>query len=448
MITPSELASRTLDFIEVFKSDFGVEPDRSTGQLSIRAEVTSGKVRGLYEDLLARFPREADYLSGMSAEPQRFAGFYHGRADAQAVATHLGRYGLYTERIIITNPFCDWMADDPVHSPLQRPEPWTQIAINQGIFLATVEPWIRAGIVQVMPPLSWFESDLFLKEFVPRTQRRLRSYTKAQEQVLTEIAFDEFIRYQHPDDVDAILTFMGAPPSVMERARDLARLEYERNPLGYRWTGPRAGHSSEMVKQGPGNSLESALYTAAGCGAYLLLGAGTGKQEFDWSAPADLADDVNELSKLSRGIAELKLRFLDGAGLNEILRLRQDGRLSSFRAFLLDLWSNVGKGEGTGKIGHLRFKDALEAEYATYKNEWKEIDRLLAANMVRAAIGAGVAVLSGNIGFSVAGSGWAAYGLEELVRVKFERNALLRRPLGVFLELDRDRTGRLRDLVP
>ena len=229
----------------------------------------------------------------------------------------------------------------------------------------------------------------------------------------------------------------GISPESVKAAEEIARVEYERNPIRYAWDAPSEGFST-MLKTGTGNSLESAMFVADLCGAYILFGEEQIRVEYDMALEhaGDAQDD--SLTRLSRAFAELEFEFLNAVSLDFTLDLRRDGRLHSLRTFLLRLWDNVSAGNfSRDSTLYAAFEDELKEEYRKYRAEWADISKALARDFTVAAIGSGLAVLSGQMGFRVAGGGVAALGIDHLLKSYGQRSKQSRLPLGVFFDLEK-----------
>lgn len=440
-LNKAALDKNTLDFISYIREEFDIVFDSRRGIGSVRGDVTKGRVRRLYEALPIFFPHNApfrDICFDISNQP--FSGFYWGTADINCIASYLVRYALYTPNIIVTNPFCDLMIYHKESSPLDKPEAWIQVAMNQALFLVSIEPWIKEGIISMLPPIRWFDHEFFDNQLVKISEKRLNSYDEIAMKKMTSGLFLEWIKNIPPDEVESILRLSirgSIPPDLLKAARGLAEIEYERNPIRYAWVRPKEGLFS-IVKTGSGNSLESVMFTADLCGAYILFGEEYYRHDYDMAIQTASKTQDDSLTKLSRGFADLEFSFLNAVSLDFVLGLRKDGRLTGLRNFLIDVWDKVSSREFFGQKNlYAMFKDELGERYQDYKKEWSDITKALELNMAEVVIGSGIAVLSGQIGFKVAGGGLAVFGLKQLREAYDKRRKQKRLPLAVFLDLEK-----------
>ncbi len=111
--------------------------------------------------------------------------------------------------------------------------------------------------------------------------------------------------------------------------------------------------------------------------------------------------------------------------------------MSELRSYLLKLFDNVSSLDLNQHNIYQSFKDEFEHQYRIFQEEWKDIDRKLAKEFLKTAFGAGVAVLSGQLGFQVAAGGLATFGLQGLFQASESRKQQKRKPLTIFHDLER-----------
>jgi len=435
------LDENTLDFISYLREIFGIVFDSKKGVGAVLGEVTKEKVRSLYETLPIYFPHKASFRDiCFDISNQSFSGLYWGTPDINSIASYLARYTLYTPNTIITNPFCDLMIYHRDASPIDRPEAWMQVTMNQALFLVSIEPWIKEGIISVLPPLRWFDPEFFDKELVKVSERRVNSYNESEKKRLMSSIYIEMLKKFRPEHVDSFLRLSiedSMPPGFLKAAQDLVEIEYKRNPIRYAWNVPPEGYSS-ILKTGSGNSLESAMFTADLCDAYILFGEEHYRHEYDMAIEMAGGIQDDSLTQMSRAFADLEFSFLNAVRLDFVLSLRKDGRLARLRNFLIKVWDKTSLLENIGhKNLYKIFKDELEEQYEDYKREWADITTTLNHNITSTVIGSGIAVLSGQIGFKVAGGGVAAFGIKQLLEAYDKRRKQKRLPLGIFLDLEK-----------
>ncbi|MBA7611909.1 hypothetical protein ES703_19140 [subsurface metagenome] len=326
-------------------------------------------------------------------------------------------------------------------SPLYHPEAWIQVAMNQALFLVSIEPWVKEGVITILPPLKWFDYDFFEAEIVKGALKRRQSYDEEIHRTLIASMFtDEILKSFRPEHIESVLGLTlgdNLSKEFIEACKELAKSEFQKNPIRYAWDITQEGDGT-IVKFGSGTNLESTLFSADLCGAYILFGEKTYRIEYDIAVKKQENKYIDSLTELSRAFAYLDFSFLNAVKLDFVLNLRKEGRLARLRNFLLEVWSKVSSVEFLESENLYKFfKENLEEQYEYYKEEWQDINKTLKRNMARIAISSGIAILSGQLSFIVAGAGLTGFGLLELLKTYDKRARHKKLPLGVFLDLER-----------
>ena len=438
----NSLKENTLDFIECLRGDLGIVFDRKKGQGFVIGDVSDGAIKRTYGRLPYLFPHKAPYSRICnSIADSHLSGFYWGSPNVNRVATHLARYSLYTPHIIVTNPFCDMMRYHLDVSPLDNPGAWRQQVVNKAMFLVSIEPWIREGVITLLPPLKWTDWSFFRDKLSPLAQARFEDLTDEQHSALEYRHFLEFARCFHPDDLPWFIeSFMeGAPQELVEGVVRIVCDEFATNPVRYKWA--QSGQN-QIVGMGSSHNLESAVFTSELCKAYLLFGEEEYQREYKFAstAPSDsqicLPDDA--LTQLSHAFAQLEFSFLNSIELDFALELRKDGKLSRLRSFLSDLWKRVSSVDGIENLNvDAAFREELTDQYERYKEEWSDIHRRVGRHALASAGEAVAAVVSGRLEFAVALAGVAGFQLKQLLDAYDQRRKHGRLPLGIFLQLEK-----------
>jgi hypothetical protein len=434
----TSLRQNTLDFIQCLRGDLDIVVDPRSGVGTI-GEIDDGAVKRTFGRLPYFFPHDADYgRVYQDIADLETSGMYWGERDGNSVATYLARYALYTPHILVANPFCDRSLYHMDVSPVEHPQIWRQVVANRAMFLVSIEPWIREGVVTVLPPVKWAHWQLHDDEMGPRAEKRLDKFTAAQARALERRSLSDLIVSLHPSDLAKFIRAYtpDVPATVVAAIERDARRAMAENPARYAWSGPG---DNQVINAGPGNNLDSAVYQAALCKSYLLLGDKGYRDEYEWSLEqADTELPRDAYTRMSKAFGTITFSFLNSVKLDFVLGLRKDNRLASLRRFLHDTWKQASTVEGMERLNQdSAFRESLEAEYAKYKHEWKDIQKGLVGNVVAGTLGAGLSVLSGQFGLAIAAGGLAAFKLKELVAAKGKREASERLPLGVFLQLER-----------
>ncbi|HZQ47610.1 MAG TPA: hypothetical protein VFC07_11390 [Verrucomicrobiae bacterium] len=422
----------------MFRIDFN--PHNGKGRVT--ADVSKEKVKQLYQAVLHFFPHTTQFQSlcdDLAGQP--FSGIYWGEPDINCISSYLARYALYTSHIIVTNPFCDSLIYLSEKSPLLKPEAWVQVTMNQALFLVSIEPWIKENIISVLPHPGWFQEEAeAFNQLMEATEKRINGYDVSTRKKLGFETIMKHLKTFRPEHVEAFVKqiFGGSTtPEVIRAAKGIAEIEYKRNPIRYAWDVPVEGLST-FTKVGAGHSLESVSVTAHLTGSYLLFGEDFYRLQYDLATKDGKGEAQNSMNDLSRAFAALDFQFLNAVSLDFALGLRKEGKLATFRQWLINVWDKISSRDYPNRANlYGSLKDELHGQYANYKTEWSSVDKALVQNLAKVVVGTGTTILTGQIGFKIAAGGMAALGFNELLGAFSKRRDLKRLPLGVFLSLEK-----------
>jgi len=443
IVNEDTLNESTLNFISYLKDSFNITYNSKSeiGAINKR-KVTEEKIREVYTKLPEYFPHDSSFKDIChNISEHAFSGFYWGNANINNISNYIARYALYTPKMIIINPFCDMLMYHREESPLKEPKEWIQPTINQILFLVMLEPWIREGIITLLPPLKWFDFNFFRDKIAELSRKRLESYDEnIHKRLDIDFILYEVLKSFKPEHIEPILkSFIGKnlPQDFIQDCKEIAKSEFQKNPIRYAYHNFQ-DNKGFIVKFGSGTSLDSTLFTAELCGAYILFGEKSYKNEYDLVCNKEENKFSDSLTKMSVAFSKLDFSFLNAVKLDFVLSLRKEERLSSLRSFLIKLWDKASSPEFLKDEDlYEYFKDELKEQYRNYKQEWTEIDSTLGRDFSKIGIGGGIAVLSGQMNFRVAGLGLVGLGIIELITAYEKRKKHRKLPLGVFLDLER-----------
>ncbi|HUU40859.1 MAG TPA: hypothetical protein VMW42_07960, partial [Desulfatiglandales bacterium] len=118
----------------------------------LRHGITDEEVTTFYHLIEDIWPAGLDTIEKLPKTDNTFSILYSGELDPFSVSLYMLSFGLYADKILIANPFpnpCCWKKEK---SPILDPSPYKATTYRLLYLLFEVlEPWIRAGIVQIIP---------------------------------------------------------------------------------------------------------------------------------------------------------------------------------------------------------------------------------------------------------------------------------------------------------
>ena len=418
----------------------------------VKRRITPERVRELYK--AQQFIWAAPIATLLPGKTTALTSLFLGRADPEDLAQHIFRFGLYTDRILVINPFT--FPTLPGRHPVDDPDSYVRDTLKLVYVIARVEPWIRAGLVALIgDPMAY--DPRFHAAAMDGADRRAKELGGIDERDLAEAqrraplemrrilasmprsSLEAYVRKNHPDWKDAK---RAALVDEMTKAN-------EADPLGLIPFAEGAKPPREMVIERRGTSLESALAICDATGAFPYADSATKWREL-LSAMESLPEVAQTWSPLTKAFQGLEFQFLNNVDAAFAKRLREEGRLLGFRQFLQDLWKKIGGSPDPSRAESLarEFAERLIEEHRRAEEDWKKIDRDTAAAgapTMAGLVSTAASVLSGALDLRAGLFTClipAIAGLAFVGRATAKRNEFrVSTPMSVFVDLARHRGG-------
>jgi hypothetical protein len=465
-----------LEEIQSFKQIFDVK--LTDTEVKVRDKITDSdvvlfveRVRNLWGskyDLPPHMPTRADL---------KFRALYFGSPDILSTVNLLARYSLYCDQIIVIDPFSMFheMSKAFEHSPFREPQAWVRQIIRDGVYLASLEEWIRNDLVfatafplsfhhplkqkhvqgmkdrlENVSPEKWDEiiqdtaESQFYLQYTPAELSAMEP-EKSEIEMIRQLAEDDekwnkIGPYMHGIPRDKVIeTLKHMNRRKEDVARTIARLRQE--PRRYEWALQRE-FESQMFVHGSGLNLLDAKWFAEITGSHLVTDRRTVWNEIltnesDGDQNEKQSEKVKlSMSALAEAFQKLEFYFLNDVSLDFVLQIRKENRLTGFRTYLRNFWNKV-QTESLSEDQRLaaiqEFRDGLDAQYQEFKAEFREIEKAVKNKLGLTGLSGAGALISGSMALGLASLGFAAAALGDEAK-KQTKHA---QPLSIFLDLER-----------
>ena len=366
----------------------------------------------------------------------RVRALYLGEYEPELMLENVFRFCLYTDEILLTNPFPNPNLIADKYNPISHPDEWRLQTLRLVFHLVLLAPWIDAGLVVLIPDPGDFDRALRMKTR-NLAMERLKGWEPSDEDVDGSMLkhrtmrtfllsprdyLDETVRRMDPD----------LPEDKIKSFLDYVEQERIRGPLLPNETLDQMSDQMEMGHSGA--NLEMGMYICQATGAFPYTNL-----KFRWkeilSAREDLDPTAQVWSPLTNAFQQLQFKFLDKVDSKFACSIRQDGRLEGFRSYLRKIWNSVGGEPDLGKSESLArdFRDELTQTYNESEAEWGAIDRDLVKYGGATVAGA---IAMGKMSLGLPAAGFAIAGIAELIQTAMKKRAFRKRvPMSVFIDL-------------
>jgi hypothetical protein len=402
----------------------------------IKARLSNAQIREFYSVIASLWPPDTDLERILPEPDSTLRALYLGEHEPELMLENVFRFCLYTDQILLTNPFPNPNFVAEKYNPIAHPDEWRVQTLRLIFHLVLLAPWIDSGLVILVPDPGDFNRELRVKT-LNLAAERLKGWKPSEEDVNSSMLkqrmrrmlllfprnyWDRTIREMEPDlseeKVQALLDYVE-----QERRKDPLLLNETLDQMSGQI---EVGHS--------GGNLEMGMYICQATGAFPYTNL-----KFRWkeilSAQQKLDPTAQVWSPLTNAFQQLQFKFLDKVDSKFAWSIRQDGRLEGFRSYLRKVWNSVGGEPDLGRSESLArdFRDELTQTYNESEAEWSAIDRDL---LKWGAPTLGGAVAMGHMSLGLPAAGFTVAGISELVQAAMKRRAFRKRvPMSVFIDL-------------
>ena len=152
---------KSLVLVERIKELFAIRDQG--GVLEMEREASADTVKILADEIVNMWPKDWQPKQQERADDSGFRLLFWGPQIPNSVGNAITRASLYTNQILVVNPFTDSMLFHPNASPLVRPAEWISTYSMTALYIALLEPWIKAGIVELVQNPARFNASLMHK---------------------------------------------------------------------------------------------------------------------------------------------------------------------------------------------------------------------------------------------------------------------------------------------
>ena len=343
----------------------------------VRRELSRKQVKRVHEVLKMLWPRDTN-IADLLPRPDGsvFRAVYMGIIDPRTIELSVISSLAYFDEIVIVNPFPNPWDMDPKYSPTQSPaQHKSQMLKNVGVLL-TLQPFIDAGIVHLVPDPMEFNAD-FRHAIGAMIKKRTANWEPTREdmrrgkylfrdeleRLISRLPKDELrlkLRESRPD-ID---------PELLERTIEYRKKQLVNDPFTLLQP-VQSGEDGEGIHVMRGMNLELALFIAHLTGSAIYTDAPS-----DWRQLHEHTSASTEIGQRSKWapLAEKlsSLKFPIEVNPLICMEMRETGTLDCIRRVFRCIWNAMLKQGENADVDEIGKQLATSLESASVKadNEW------------------------------------------------------------------------------
>ena len=407
---------------------------------------TPEAVKKIFEGVSLIWCDGTDVKRVLQQEREATSGLYVGMYDPRLILRGLTRHSLYSERLLLIDPFMNPMIIREEYNPLVHPELHRSTTLRWAWLWLTMAPWIRADLVHFIRTPGDFDMALEAtaeKISLARHERHPELRELGEKQLLdSDELLNSYKRQIMLGMPDAYYRQIAAKyghssPEAIAKFLDAVRRMRASDPLVLEPS--RKDSHTELLQMFSGASYEMAKWTAELSGSHLITDIEARWAEIQVDRQeAGVQDDI--WTPFAKAFTNVPFNFLNDVPIDVALRLRKEDRLADLRSCLGRAWRACRDPDefsaGNADALALELMDQIRLAEA----EWEEIKGSL-AKLIGAEAGVGLLGVGGAIQAGFAH--WAAAGAVVTVATgalvhRFKKRAFTKRhPASFFLSLSK-----------
>jgi uncharacterized protein YchJ len=154
----ASIRERNLAFCNCIRRVLGLDSGKTW--VDVRRELSDNQISQIYEFYSILWPREIDIYSLLPKSDGKFRGLYTGALDVRVIGVHALPMASVFDELLIEIPITNPNNIKPEFSPIKAPEKYKYQALKDFLFMLEMEPFIRLGLVNLIPNPTDFDHDL------------------------------------------------------------------------------------------------------------------------------------------------------------------------------------------------------------------------------------------------------------------------------------------------
>lgn len=345
--------------------------------LGVSDEVLPRDVSAFFDEYQAAIrPPGIGASKVLPEDSQRLRTFLWTRPVADAVLADVVRLSLYSDQVVIVDPFSKHVAlgsfTPGERGPIREPTMWVQTVVNWGLLICALEPWVESDLVILIPEPSTFVPRAPNFEAMARRALADGMFTiEVTPGAIQDMLEAAALSAPGRDEVDALAALVLGDLDSEARAEVVDGLVSYQKANARRYVPSRPEHSA-LIAGGSGQNVFEASWIADAIGGYV---APRGAHHLELFRKVSRGPGGDGGDALAAAFVNAPVPMLNNVSLATALALRESGRLAAFRLYLRQVWSATASAGLTPKDPDRAraLAEELVTQHAHASEEWSGI---------------------------------------------------------------------------
>jgi hypothetical protein len=152
------IRERNLAFCRCIRHELGL--DQGKAWLDVRRELSNEQIKKIYEFYSLLWPIDTDVYALLPKSDGKFRGLYTGLLDIRTIGINALPVASMFDELLIDTPIINPNNVKPEFSPIHSPDKYKYQALKDFLFMLQMEPFIRLGLINLIPDPCDFDLPL------------------------------------------------------------------------------------------------------------------------------------------------------------------------------------------------------------------------------------------------------------------------------------------------
>lgn len=346
--TERSIRERNLQFFDILVHILGF--NKTPDWAEIRRSLTDQKITDIHKAVAALWPPETDLMSLLpKPDAKILRALYSGLLDPKVVYKNITEFLLYTDEILLLNPFPNPNILRKEFNPIENPNQYRQTTLKNIIFFISFIPLVQSGRVNLIPDPLNFNSAL-RKQIMDEAEKR-RDQVKLDDKLIEpmkKLAMEDYKRFLFSLPDDSLKNIIkranpGISDDDLEKTVEYVKKKNEQDPLAPLHP-PKPGEGSgQMLISHLSPNLELGMFLAQATGSFILTHHPYRWSEICSSVNYFYGDYQSPWERIATHMTNYEVDFVHFLDYNDFLSALNYGEFRHVRVALRNIWNAVQK---------------------------------------------------------------------------------------------------------
>jgi len=344
--TELSIRERNLKFFDILVHIVGF--NKTADWTEIRRSLTDQKIADIHKAVAALWPPETDLMSLLPRPDAKILrALYSGLLDPMIVYKNITEFLLYTDEILILNPFPNPNILRKEFNPIDNPNQYRQTTLKNIIFFILFIPLIQSRHINLIPdPLDF--NPALRRQIMDEAEKR-RNQIKLDDksiEPMKKLAMEDYKRFLFSLPADSLKNIIKRASSEIsdedvEKTLEYVKRKNEQDPLAPLHPPTPGKGSGQMLISHLSPNLELGMFLAQATGSFILTHHPYRWSEICSSISYFYGDYQSPWERIAAHLTNYEIDFVHFLDYKDFLSALNYGEFRYMKVALRNIWNAV-----------------------------------------------------------------------------------------------------------